>query len=395
MSSIEGECDEYTLIRRAQADFAVRIIKESFKLDDTSIIVSSYSMAVALAMVYAGARGQTAAELAQLLGGSDSEVTRHRLHSYFKKLLSVSAENGVELLAANRVYIKQGLDVLPSYRDTLSANYQGGFELVNFEDKTAAATTINRFVEDVTKHKILNLVLPHHITEATRLVLVNATYFKAEWMKKFDHSNLKRPFHFSLDKSVNVAMMSKSFVDLDYLETDTLQVVRMPYCDDRHAMYIILPRRVDGLSEIIDSLDAEQLSTLFHTQHDGSEVIVTMPKFEVTKTMNNVPEILMRMGVHDAFNERADFTGIIDGNEPFQIGAILHKAYVKTDESGTEAAAATATMLLKCCMPPAAQKKVLFVADHPFLFFITSDINVKSTILFSGVVRDKDALKME
>ena len=216
---------------------------------------------------------------------------------------------------------------------------------------------------------------------STRLVLANAIYFKGHWRVEFDKSQTQdAPFHPNPSQTISVRTMNVQD-RFGYTETENLQMLELPYFAGKMSMIILLPKKVDGLPKLEQSLNAARMGQLL-AQMQSREVNVFLPKFKLTSEFS-LANKLQTMGMADAFSPQADFSGI-DGMKSLYIGAVLHKAYVDVDEEGTEAAAATAVIAVASAVEPPRPSPVIFRADHPFLFLIRHDQT--GAILFMGRV---------
>lgn len=246
--------------------------------------------------------------------------------------------------------------------------------------REAVRQTINRWVESRTEDRIKDLIRPGHLTDATRLVLTNAIYFKGKWKNEFDPKNTEdAAFFVSASKSIQVPTMHQEEV-FGYAETKSLQVLEMPYRGSELSMLMLLPTRIEGLKPLERSLTVETLQN-WRSHLQQKKVRVFLPKFRTT-FQAELKATLQSMGMVDAFKwPGANFAGLDGDPTWFCIGEVIHKAYVDVNEEGTEAAAATAVEMVLGGM--GAQPPV-FRADHPFLFLIWEDST--GSILFMGRV---------
>lgn len=353
--------------------FAIELYAE-LKGRGGNLFFSPYSISTALAMTYAGARGNTETQMARVL---HFDLPQERLHPTFRKLiteLNAQARKGYyELNIANALWVLKGYRVLKEFIELIKTNYGAEFDEVYFDEKTRRA--INAWVEKQTKGKIKELIKPGMLNEYTRLVLTNAIYFKGNWASQFDKKLTKdSPFYMRPDETVDVPMMYQEG-NFKYMENEKVQMIELPYVGNELSMVVILPKEIDGLVELENSLTLDTLKRWLDLMREG-EVRVYLPKFTVTLdcTLN---QTLASMGMTDAFTPGlADFSGMFGHKGPW-IGLALHKAFVEVNEEGTEAAAATAVILEE------SVRRVLgFRADHPFIFLIR-DMR-SGSILFSG-----------
>jgi serpin B len=249
------------------------------------------------------------------------------------------------------------------------------------EDKAGACATINQWVEEKTERRIQDLLQPGMLADPTFLVLVNAIYFKGAWENEFDPNHTRdEAFHASPQRSVQTPFM-RQCVRFGYAKLDSLQIVELPYRGGEFSMLVLLPDRIDGLASLEQSLSVNVLAT-WRSRLKEVEVELVLPKFRITYTAQ-LRQFLQALGMRDAFvASKADFAGIDGRTDRLFLGGVIHKAFVDVNEEGTEAAAATATVMMGG-MPP---KPPEFRADHPFLFLIQD--NRTGSILFLGRVVD-------
>jgi serpin B len=363
-------------------DFAVRLYQQ-LRGRGGNLFYSPYSISTALAMTYAGARGETERQMARTLGFS---LPQQELHPAFRALAEDLAARGKEmegfrLHLANALWGQQGHPFLPGFVDLLARDYGAGLKLVDFtRDPEGARRTINQWAEKETENKIKDLVPPGLINPLTRLVLANAIYFDAKWLSPFAKDGTRpAPFTLASGQKVDVETMHET-LPAGYAEEGGWQVVELPYRDRNMAMDVLLPSS-GALREADQSLDAARLASLLGRLKRQS-VALSLPQFTYESSFN-LNDALSAMGMPDAFDrDRADFSGM-DGKRDLLIGFVVHKALVRVDEEGTEAAAATAVgMQLKAA--PAAPRVV--EVDRPFLFLVRD--TKTGTMLFVGRVMD-------
>jgi len=343
-----------------------------------NLFFSPYSISTALAMTYAGARGNTEAQMAQAL---HFLLEQEQLHPAFAlleaRLSDVERKGHVQFAAANALWPQKGYTLLESFLALTKQHYGVRVAAVDYGDAEAARGTINAWVEEKTAGKIQEVIPPGLLDAETLLILVNAIYFKGNWASQFDRSLTgDAPFWVAPRAQVQVPMMSK-VDEYRYGEVDGLQVLELPYAGYDLSMIVLLPRKMDGLADLEDRLTVENLDTW--TEHLWHiEVQVSLPRFEITRSIR-LSDALTSMGMVDAFGD-ADFSGM-DGSKTLYVRAVLHKAFVSVDEEGTEAAAATAALMRTI---GAIWSPSVFHADHPFLFLIRE--NSTGSILFLGRV---------
>ncbi len=356
------------------------------KEEDGNLFFSPYSISTALAITYAGARGNTAIQMADILHFS---LSQERLHPAFSELmqdLATEAEiSSYQLAIANALWGQSGYEFYEKFINITKDYYDAGFKEVDFKDGQERELTrqrINLWVEDKTKGKIKELIKQGILTSMTRLVLTNAVYFKGNWIFQFDTEQTRDGLFTLIEgEKVEVPMMNQT-AEFNYSENDMFQVLEMPYAGDGLSMVVFLPKQTKGLKEVENLLTVENLKSWLSTLR-MQEVVVSVPKFKMTGEFL-LSETLKSLGMLDAFSIKlADFSGMTPDPVGLYISEVIHKAFVDINEEGTEAAAATAVeMRLKAAPEP----KPVFQADHPFIFIIR-DIR-SSSILFLGRVID-------
>ncbi len=360
---------------------------------DGNLFFSPYSISTALAMTAAGARGNTEREMATVLhfptedvAGKVSFIGRDRVVASFGSLqdgLVASRETrGYELHVANSLWGQEGYPFKESFLGLIEKHFGGGFNVADFvRDAEAERVRINAWVERETREKIKDLIPPGGVDSITTLVLTNAVYFKGQWAAMFDEERTTDAAFHGTGGDATVPMMYQKG-DFRYLENDVVQVLEMSYEGEEVSMLVLLPR-IDGprgLEVLEASLTPEMLSD-WSGRLRKREVKVYFPRFEMTWGTEDIAVHLAALGIHDAFGEEADFSGMTDLKDLF-IASVFHKAFVAVNEEGTEAAAATAVVMKRLSIV----KETIFRADHPFLFVIRDDATGSS--LFMGRVAD-------
>jgi len=348
-----------------------------------NLFFSPYSIRTALAMTYAGARGKTAAEMADVLKLSKQQDRLHRaMAAVAAELRSDAGKAHYELHIANALWGQKGEPFRAEFLDLAGKHYGAGLREVDFAGAAEAARkTINAWVEKQTHQKIKDLIKPGILSPVTVLVLTNAIYFKGNWAAPFKPERTKIwPFRVSPDKTVNAPVMYQKGT-FRYFEGKTLQVLELPYEGETLSMVVLLPKRVDGLADLEKSLTPEALRSWLSGLRER-EVAVYLPKFKLTSGFE-LKAVLAEMGMRDAFGPAADFSGMTAG-KALRISEVIHKAFVNVNEEGTEAAASTAVTMDK------SARWELFRADHPFLFLIRD--RRSGALLFVGRVLNPQRL---
>ncbi len=352
--------------------------------EDGNLFFSPFSINTALSMLYAGAEGDTEAQIAAALGVGDEAAWHENLGALTADLCG-EHHRAYSLYSANAVWGQDGVPFDPGYQTLMEESYEAPLQTLDFAaDAGGAAQEINGWVEDATQGHIPELFSSGDITDYTRLVLANAIYFKADWAEQFDENDTTdRDFTLPSGDAVSVPTMDLT-ADMRIASLDDLKVLEMPYEEDELSMVVLLPTEDDGLADLEAQLDADGLADWIDAVHT-LETHVQFPRFEL-ETELPLMENLEALGITDAFDQGlADFTGFTDPAEvaaEWYVNAARHKAYVKVDEQGTEAAAATGFGVTDTAMP----QTEVFIADHPFIFLIRDQLT--GSILFMGRIED-------
>jgi len=354
-----------------------------------NFLYSPYSISLALAMTYAGARGETENQMAQTL---QFTLPRELLHSAFNRLDLILASRsapdeweeteGFKLNIANSIWGQNGYKFKPEFLDILANNYGAGIRLTDFATAPdEARVTINKWVEEQTEDRIKDLLAPGTVDVLTRMILVNAIYFNAAWAFPFEEDYTEDDFFYPLDDDpVEVPMMYQTERFKINIE-DGCSSIQLPYERRELGMVIMMPDE-GRFEEFEDSLDVEKVQDILNGLSSW-EVRLTMPKFTYESGFN-LKDALSAMGMPAAFEPyNADFSGM-DGMRDLYISDVIHKAFIKVDEEGTEAAAATAVMMEMTSAEMDEPEPILLSIDRPFIYLIR-DIRTGS-ILFVGRV---------
>lgn len=371
----------------ANSTFALDLYQK-LRTPEGNTFFSPYSISTALAMTYAGARGNTENEMASTLRFSMKQENLHPAFASMEERLNKLQKAGhVKLSVANSLWPQKDYKFLPGYLALIKENYGASITPVDYKQAAEAAREIiNKWVEDKTQAKIKNLIPPGVLDAITRLVLVNAIYFKGNWVSPFKpDATQDAPFFISPQKSVQTPMMNQK-ESFKYAQLESLQIIELPYAGNELSMLVLLPKEKNGLKELENSLTVENLKQ-WKSRLGKEKVVVILPKFKMT-AMFSLVETLKSMGMVDAFDLiKANFAGMDgrpDSLPPLFIGAVIHKAFVDVNEEGTEAAAATAVVMKAGSARPAPTST--FRADHPFIFLIQD--SQTGNILFIGRLTD-------
>ncbi len=354
---------------------------------DGNLFYSPHSISVALAMMYAGARGETARQMEEVLR---FQLPPDQLHPAFNVLDLALSSRGEEsddqdgakfrLNIANAIWGQKGYAFLPHFLDALAENYGAGLRAVDFvENPEASRAAINDWVAERTEDRIQDLIPQGLINGLTRLVLANAIYFNAAWHFPFDENRTTSdPFHLAGGDRVDVPMMHQTET-FNYAldETHQTQSVELLYAREEASLIIFLPAS-GKYDQFENALSADLVSEISKRMRP-MRLRLSIPSFEIRSEFR-LGETLAGLGMANAFDpESADFSGMT-GTKDLYCSAVVHKVFVKVDERGTEAGAATGGTIGVTSMPPA------FTADRPFIFLIRD--NATGAVLFVGRVMD-------
>jgi serpin B len=353
-----------------------------------NLALSPASIASALAMTYGGARGTTADEMKKAMRFTGDPAAVMAGWGKLQRALQ-SPDRPLTLRVANRLFGEKTYAFEKPYLEQTKAAFDAPLELMDFREAfDPARVRINGWVEEQTERRIKDLIPAGGLTADTRLVLVNAIYFLADWSQPFEKiATHDQDFTRATGSKKKVPMMHQGG-SFRYAHTGGVSVLELPYKNEGAAMLVVLPDRVDGLAAVEASLDGAKLET-WRAALRGQHVDVALPRFEIDPPAAiPLADTLIALGMPTAFDkEKADFTAIgnpADKRERLHIDKVFHKAFVKVDEKGTEAAAATAVVMAAGGGMP--EKGIAFEADHPFLFVIMD--RTTNLVLFVGRVAE-------
>ena len=373
-------------------DFAVAMYGQ-LRQRPGNLVFSPFSIRTALGMTQAGARDETAAQMREALCISSTDETLHVAFAKTVERLNAAGGGECEMAVANSLWGQDGTPLEPGFLDLIARHYRGAMNLVDFSrGAEAARMTINQWVEDKTRQKVRDLIPSGALDADTRLILVNAVYFKGRWVLPFDKAATRdEPFHVEGGGKVQAPLMHHR-EEVRYVQAAGYQAVDLVYWGGDLSMLVLLPDRKDGLRDLEKTLSARMLHDCVK-QMRTREVKLFLPRFKITWGTVDVRDQLTALGMPLAFTRlQADFSGINGHKPPHEdslfISAIFHKAFVETNEEGTEAAAATAEVVIEYAAPQSSKPPPvpIFQADHPFLFAIRD--RKRGTILFLGRMAD-------
>jgi len=380
---------DLTILVKGNSEFAFELY-QTIKGMGGNLFYSPYSISLALAMTYAGARGDTENQMADTL---NFLLTQDSLHPAFNGQdidLRSRGEGargkdgeGFRLNIVNAIWGQKDFEFLSEYLDILAENYGAGLRTLDFvKEPEPSRITINEWISNQTEGRIEDLIPQGAIDALTRLVLTNAIYFNAAWQYPFDEeATSDGTFNLLNGATVTVPMMNQT-ESFGYIEGETYQAVELFYDGNELSMVILLPE-TGRFEDFEDSLNYQTVERIISNIH-RRQVSLQMPKFEFESEFN-LKNTLVSMGMPIAFSGDADFSGMTGSKDLF-IDEVIHKAFVSSDEAGTEAAAATAVIMKLTAMP---EEPVAVIIDRPFLFLIR-DIETDA-VLFIGRVLNPEA----
>ncbi len=377
------KAEENIMIKNIARDntlFALDLYNQ-LKMTDGNLFFSPFSIFTALAMTWAGARENTAVQMAETLHFTEKPAQFHRaIGDLISQLNAVQKETDVELSIANAIWAQKGYQFLDEFFRIVQQSYQADLKQVDFSSAAESARqAINAWVEQQTNEKIKDLLPPKVLNALTRLVLVNAIYFKGFWDNQFKSRDTREmEFWLLTEVAVKVPMMHQEH-QFGYWENDWLQIIEMPYKEESLSLIVLLPKEKTGITDLEQKLNFENMMA-WQSRLRKRKVIVFFPKFKI-ESQFSLGQTLALMGMPDAFDpELADFSAMV-GQKELYISAVIHKAFLEVNEEGSEAAAATGVVVSVTSIAPSPP---IFKADHPFVFFIRD--NKSQSILFLGRV---------
>jgi len=380
---------------RANNEFSFNLYSQLNKEVPGNIFYSPYSISTALAMTFEGAKGQTAEEMYKVLRFTpcvckkapcecDAPNTRRPATASIYNSINKN-QDSYQLSTGNALWGQADFPFLPDYTATVEKYYGGKVTNLDFKNETEKSrVTINSYIEKQTNDKIKDLIPSGILDSLTKLVLTNAIYFKGTWQWEFDKKDTRdQDFKVTPSNIVKVPMMymKPEKANFNYLETKDLQILELPYKGGDLSMLVLLPK--ENLDAASPSLTPEKLEEYKAQMKETKLAAIYLPKFEFDAKyyMKNT---LSALGMPTAFSRLgADFSGMTLADQ-LCIGEVIHQAYVKVDEQGTEAAAATAVVMMLGSAAPS--KAIIFQADHPFIFIIQQ--KETGNILFMGKMTD-------
>lgn len=365
-------------------EFAFDLYKQ-IERPNQNLIFSPYSLSSLLMILTNGAAANTKVQFINLLHlGNEANLNTNSgllqndpCHGVLNcRVTMIKKKEPSDFLIANALWADANVSYKPFFLVSVKQN-SGQFYQVDFNFPDSARRHINQWVEEKTHNYIKELIPQDAITPETKLVLVNAIYFKGSWALPFKAENTEeKPFFLANGQSVKAKMMAQKDKFL-YAENNKLQMIQLPYSKSTLALTILLPKNEHTIQEIVATLNQNAFTKLTQSAHE-QELLVSIPKFKLESVLDDLVDALKKLGLTDAFTDKANFSNMT--NSPFLISKILQKAIIQIDEQGTVAAAAT-TIIMEATMyhPP-----IVFEANHPFIIILND--TKTGIILFIGQV---------
>ncbi|RZC40247.1 Serpin domain containing protein, partial [Asbolus verrucosus] len=365
--------------------FAAAVYEQIVKYSEGNFLVSPLSAETILAFAQSGCKDETAQEIRNVLYLSDD---KNKIETGIKHFLHNmrSGKNDV-LHNAIKMYIKENFSIKDEFKRAATEVYGADLENINFSKKVEAAATMNKWFEKETNNKIHDPINSDGIKDETRTILLNALYFKADWLHKFALVDTEKAYFYKTARdAVEVDTMryhSDYQCDFNYHESKELKAkfLELPFEGEDASMVVILPHEKEGLGAL-----ESQIGSVFAPRDFRKRLVnVALPKFKIESGID-FKRILQNLGVNKAFDkDEADLSGIAGGKGDLIIDQVVQKTLIEVSEEGVEAAAAAfARIPIPACyvtIPPAN-----FTADHPFIFYV----KVRGAITFAGRVTDPE-----
>lgn len=363
-------------LRKSISQFSTELYTTVISGQTSNIVLSPISAQIILTLTYMGAIDETADAMLKALKLSGTKDT---ISGEMQQVIE-SLEKNTNLQVANNIFVMKNYAVNPTFEATAKKDFYSDIQFVNFAENVEAANIINTWVENKTDDKITNLISADSLGPDTRMVLVDAIYFKGTWQNQFvKKRTAKATFYTSNTASVQVDMMHVqanfrygSFSDLN------VKCIELPYKDSDVSMLIILPNSRTGLADFetnLQNLDIIGLSKNMST----AEVVVSIPKFQIEFGLSLV-DALSTMGMGVIFSQSANFTALFNSKEPLCVSDVVQKAFIDVNEEGVVAAAVTSVTVIRATATAPLPHRTIFNADHPFTFILKRS----DDILFIG-----------
>ena len=359
--------------------FALSLYHQLVKnFPDINIVFSPFSTRQAIAMAYYGSNTETQKQIQKTLGFTENKDI---INARYKKLNNqlVETSDSVNFAIANGLWAHKQYKFLPNYFNQISSNFSAPIKLVNFvksKSRNKAINEINKWVSNKTNNNIPELLSTTDVSDLTRLIIANAVWFKADWLKAFDKEKTgKRNFN-NLNGKTSVVEMMQQKSEFKLFENKNYQAIDLPYQGEQFSMLIFLPRETKNFLKLEKQLLQNTIEEV-EKNMNKRKVHIQLPKFKTSADIE-LKNTLAEMGMPLAFSDSADFSGMT-GNTDLKIDKIIHKAKIEVTELGAEASAATAVIMVR---KSAIIREIQFNANRPFIYLIKD--NNTGSYLFMG-----------
>jgi serpin B len=367
---------------KAVSEFALKLYQKIIAAKpEENTVFSPVSIALGLALLESGTSGDTKNEIQRYLGPAGSnQADSSALYESLQRQLQIRGEKA-KLSIANGFFYADTLSLKPDFVTKVKQCFETQIDKAPFKTNTEEARRqINQWVSNATAQKIPELFKPRKIDATTVAVLANAIHMKAAWADRFERSE-NLPFYkfgrANQAQTVSFMVQEKRYA---HASNDKAEVVEIPYDGAPLSMYILLPKQRDGMQAIETGLNGQQLKSLF-TGATQKMVTLKVPKFSIRSEVA-LKTVLQQLGVNKIFSDQADFSRMADGK--LKVSDAVHEAFIKINENGTEASAATGFQILPGAPAPPPGPPISFVADHPFMFSIVH--KPTGALVFAGKV---------
>ena len=357
--------------------FALEAYKQFAGEDSKNIFFSPISINMAIGITYAGAVGETEKQISSVFNFPENTSTFHQSMGEMQRNIIGKASEGVEISIANQLWADKNYKFKCQYLRKTKKWYKAPVKRVDFySNPDESRISINNWVEEQTHEKIKDLLPKGSVIDQTKMVITNAIYFKGQWDKKFVKVNTQNEIFTTISGEKIETPTMNANTKLNVYEGDNIKLVELPYAGKQFSMLVLLPNEDTPLVSVEKDLNTKTLDHYISLMTE-SDVRIALPKFKFDATYKLKPT-LSKMGMPLAFSNAADFTGM-SRKKDLRIDEVFHKAFVEVSEEGTEAAAATAVVIVR---KTSIMKTVEFRANRPFMFFIRE--NESGNILFLG-----------
>lgn len=356
--------------------FGLELMKAVHQEEEANknIIISPLSVSTALSMLLNGTKGETKTQIFNALQVSNQDLEAN--NQIYRDLIDFlpNVDPLVETSIANSIWYRQNFQVLAEFLEVNQTYFDAEVQGLDFGNPTAK-DIINNWVANATNQKIETIV--EEISPAHVMFLINAVYFNAPWKETFKEE-LTTNWDFNLlnGTSTSVEMMYTTDIKFGYFQNEQVELINLPYGNEDYHYTILLPNGNLNVNDLVESFTIQKWNEWKSSLNKEHGLELRMPKFELDYEIE-LNDALKSLGMLDAFGGNADLSGI-NGQGGLKVSEVKHKTYMRVDEAGTEAAAATSIGIVETSLPPSV------VVDKPFLLIIHEQKT--NTILFMGKI---------